>query len=94
MSTDTYQRLADAADAGLLKRDDFRELAEAYSFLNAVRFRHQQEALTQGKEPTNNLVPSELTQFERNHLRDAFRIISRHQAAALVRFAPGLGILG
>lgn len=93
-STDTYQRLSDAVEAKLLKHDDFRELAEAYSFLNSVRFKHQMDALSAGKEPTNNLVPSELTQFERNHLRDAFRIISRHQAQALVKFAPGLGILG
>lgn len=93
MSADTYQRLSDAVDAGLLKRDDFRELAEAYSFLNSVRFKHQLDALKSGQKLSNSLAPSELTQFERNHLRDAFRIIARHQAAANVRFAPGFGIL-
>ncbi|MGL4468833.1 MAG: putative nucleotidyltransferase substrate binding domain-containing protein, partial [Aeromonas hydrophila] len=30
--------------------------------------------------------PADLTQFERNHLKDAFRIIARTQEAAMQRF--------
>lgn len=93
LSSDTYRRLESAADAGLLKEDDLRELTEAYTFLNSVRFDHQLQAMNEGRKMTNNLEPSKLSQFERNHLRDAFRIIARHQQAATFRFAGGRGIL-
>ena len=89
LSSDTYRRLESAADAGLLNEDDLRELTEAYTFLNSVRFDHQLQAMNEGRKMTNNLEPSKLSQFERNHLRDAFRIIARHQQAATFRFAGG-----
>ena len=93
-ATDTITRLNDATKAGLLRQEDCRELSEAYEFLNTVRLRHQLDSIKKPQPLSNSIDPSELTQFERNHLRDAFRIISRHQAAALVRFAPSRGIFG
>ena len=93
-ATDTISRLNDATKADLLRQEDCRELTEAYDFLNTVRLRHQLDAIKKHQALSNSIVPSELTQFERNHLRDAFRIISRHQAAALIRFAPSRGIFG
>ena len=93
LSTDTYERLETAVKSDLLKEVDYKELAEAYTFLNHVRFNHQLRSLADGKELTNNINPEDLSQFERNHLRDAFRIIAKHQKAAQFRFAPGRGIL-
>lgn len=84
--TDTYSRLQAAANAGLLSEEDRRELSEALTFLNSVRLRHQLEALRADRPLTNNLAPAELSQFERNHLRDAFRIIARHQSGARLHF--------
>lgn len=84
--TDTYSRLQAATNAGLLSEEDRRELSEALTFLNSVRLRHQLEALRRGEPLTNNLAPAELSQFERNHLRDAFRIIARHQSGARLHF--------
>ena len=55
-----------------------------------MRFNHQYQALQQGHELSNMLPPSELSQFERSHLKDAFRIIARQQSAAQLRFAKGL----
>lgn len=91
--TDTYARLKAARAAGVLRDEDYRDLAEAYTFINSVRFTHQLNSIKSGAKLTNNLPPSELSQFERNHLRDAFRIISRQQQAANVKFASGRGIL-
>lgn len=82
MAVNTYQRLEDST----LDKDSARELSEAFTFLNDVRFAHQQKALQTGSELTNFLPPQELSQFERNHLKDAFRIISRQQSAASFRF--------
>lgn len=92
-SCDTYQRLKAAANAkGLLKKDDYRELSEAYTFLNGVRCNHQAKSLRDGTQMSNNIDPKKLSQFERNHLRDAFRIIARHQAGAKFHFASGMGL--
>ncbi|MGN1281125.1 MAG: putative nucleotidyltransferase substrate binding domain-containing protein [Succinivibrio sp.] len=92
-STDTYERMKAAMKKDLIKEDDYKELKEAYTFLNHVRFRHQLRSIEKGKALTNNLNPEELTQFERNHLRDAFRIIAKHQKGASFRFSAGRGVL-
>ncbi|MGL5726948.1 MAG: putative nucleotidyltransferase substrate binding domain-containing protein, partial [Plesiomonas sp.] len=47
---------------------------------------HQRQAMLQGRRPANSVSPADLTQFERNHLKDAFRIIARTQEAAMQRF--------
>ena len=88
-STDTYDRLFKAVEIGLIKEDDYQELREAYTFLNGVRFNHQLNSMKSGKPLSNNLNPELLTQFERNHLRDAFRIIEKHQKALKFRFGSG-----
>ena len=82
----TYDRL----ETALPDKDAARELTEAYTFLNDMRFNHQYQALQQGHELSNMLPPSELSPFERSHLKDAFRIIARQQSAAQLRFAKGL----
>ena len=87
-------RLESAVEHDLLKEKEFRELYEAYTFLNKVRFEHQLQSIQDNTPLSNHLEPSVLSQFERNHLRDAFRIIAKHQQAALFRFAGGIGILG
>ncbi len=92
-TTDTYDRLQAAVTAELLKEEDYKELSEAYTFLNGVRFNHQLRSMKAGEKLTNNIVPNDLSQFERNHLRDAFQIIAKHQKGALFRFSGGRGVL-
>ena len=92
-TTDTYERLKAAVKADLLKEEDYKELSEAYTFLNSVRFNHQLKSMKNGEKLSNNIVPNDLSQFERNHLRDAFQIIAKHQKGALFRFAGGRGVL-
>lgn len=87
--TDTISRLNDACEAGILSKEDLRELCEAYSFINKVRFSHQILALNKGEKLSNTIDPKSLSQFERNHLKDAFRIIAKHQEAASFRFKGG-----
>ncbi|MBQ9273601.1 MAG: CBS domain-containing protein [Succinivibrio sp.] len=91
-SADTYLRLESAVKNKLITEDDCRELSEAYTFLNGMRFKHQLLSLQSGGEPSNNIEPKDLTQFERNHLRDALRIVARHQNAAKLHFAGGRGL--
>ena len=84
-----WQEFMKAVEIGLIKEDDYQELREAYTFLNGVRFNHQLNSMKSGKPLSNNLNPELLTQFERNHLRDAFRIIEKHQKALKFRFGSG-----
>ena len=86
LTTDTEKRLEIAYQRGVISKTSKEELNQALIFLNNVRLRHQQYALQNKKTITNEIEPSSLTLFERNHLKDAFRIIARYQEAAQLRF--------
>lgn len=85
--TGTEERLDAAAAAGVISEESRKELTEAFHFICQVRFHHQRSAIGRGEVASNNIVPAWLTQFERNHLKDAFRIIARTQEAAMQRFS-------
>lgn len=85
-ATDTAKRLKEAGELKVISPGSVKELTDAFAFINKVRFRHQQEASARGEPVTNYITPENLSQFERNHLKDAFRIISRYQEAAQQRF--------
>ena len=89
-ATETSDRINDDVKSKKLSEDDGRELSEALCFLNILRFKHQITALEHKEDLTNNLVPDTLSQFERNHLKDAFRIIAKQQEAAKFRFCGGM----
>ncbi|MEQ4624424.1 MULTISPECIES: DUF294 nucleotidyltransferase-like domain-containing protein [Providencia] len=82
----TMTRFEVARDSGIISAASCQELTEAYLFINQVRFGCQRRALLAGDALTNLIVPQRLTQFERNHLKDAFRIIARTQEAAQQRY--------
>ncbi|HEH9425579.1 TPA: cyclic nucleotide-binding/CBS domain-containing protein [Aeromonas sobria] len=85
-ASETAARLADAVAGDIISEGSRKELLEAFEFLNQVRFRHQIQSMRQGAAPSNGIAPTSLSQFERNHLKDAFRIIARTQEAAGQRF--------
>ncbi|MGY3928584.1 DUF294 nucleotidyltransferase-like domain-containing protein [Aeromonas simiae] len=90
-ATDTASRLADAVREGVISEGSCRELLEAFYFINRVRLSQQGQAIRAGLRPSDGIPPASLSQFERNHLKDAFRIIARTQEAAALRFhARGL----
>ncbi|PVZ82442.1 cyclic nucleotide-binding protein [Serratia sp. S1B] len=86
---ETSKRLAFAAEHGVISHASQQELQAALNFINQVRFHHQGEQIKQGKSLNNQIAPGELTAFERNHLKDAFRIIARYQEAAKQRYHAG-----
>ncbi|MFC0309766.1 DUF294 nucleotidyltransferase-like domain-containing protein [Gallibacterium trehalosifermentans] len=91
LATNTVERLKIASKQGIISQESQQELYETFSFINQVRLCHQQQAVLQDKSLTNEIEPTSLTSFERNHLKDAFRIIARYQEAAQLRFnAKGL----
>lgn len=82
----TASRLAEAVEGGVISEGSRKELLEALHFINQVRLTHQSQATRMGLIPSNGIPPASLSQFERNHLKDAFRIIARTQEAAAQRF--------
>ncbi|CAM3659238.1 Hypoxic response protein 1 [Vibrio aerogenes CECT 7868] len=90
--TTLEKRIKAAIHARLLSEEGGREIMEAFDFINQVRFTHQYNASEHLEAMSNNIAPELLTQFEKNHLKDAFRIISRYQEFAESQF-KSFGIL-
>lgn len=77
----TRARLLAAEDAGVISASGARDLVEAYDLIAMLRLQNQAEAIRYGREPSNYLAPADLSDFERNHLRDAFIVVKTMQSA-------------
>ncbi|KUJ85794.1 histidine kinase [Ruegeria marisrubri] len=86
----TRARLKAAEAAGVLSPSGARDLLDAYDLIAETRLEHQVAQVRQGKEPDNYLAPSDLSDFERSHLRDAFVVVKTMQSAV----GHGKGMLG
>lgn len=84
--TATDERFKAAYENGVLSENAYKNIINAYQFILSFRFAHQLDALKNGKEPNNLIDPNTFGSFERQHLKDAFRIIADLQDAAKVRF--------
>jgi CBS domain-containing protein len=71
----THERLAAAAEAGSLSTEGAADLRDCFEFIRDVRFRHQGQQIKSGQKASNKLAPQNLSRFDREHLRDAFKII-------------------
>lgn len=89
-ATNTQERLRAASEAGSLDPDAARDLAAGFEFVREVRFRHQADQIAAGQPPSNKLDPASLSRFDREHLRDAFRLIRRQLDKLRSDFAGGL----
>ena len=86
----TRARLEAAEHAGVLSASGARDLLDAYDLIAETRLEHQAELVKAGKAPDNYLLPAELSDFERSHLRDAFVVVKTLQSA----IGHGRGMLG
>jgi len=82
----TLDRLGDAVRAGLLGRDEFATLSEAYRFVVALRLREQIRMASAGKPLTNLVSFADLSSIERSRLREAFGAIASWQERAAYHF--------
>ena len=86
----SVERLKKAADRGELSAEAVSDISDCFEFIRSVRFRHQSEQIKRGEPPTNNLSPTALSRFEREHLKDAFRIIRDHMDIVSRNYAGGI----
>jgi CBS domain-containing protein len=78
-SKNSFERLDDIHEAGILPKGKARDLSDALEFISMVRIRHQALDVENEIEPDNNIEPEHLSDFERRNLKDAFQILSNAQ---------------
>lgn len=78
-SKNSFERLDDIHEAGILPKGKARDLSDALEFISMVRIRHQALDVENQIEPDNNIEPENLSDFERRNLKDAFQILSNAQ---------------
>ncbi|MEM8819310.1 MAG: DUF294 nucleotidyltransferase-like domain-containing protein [Pseudomonadota bacterium] len=78
----TRARLEAARAAGALSATGGADLLDAYDLIATMRLENQARQIKLGKKPDNHLTPSDLSDFERSHLRDAFVVVRTLQSAA------------
>ena len=86
----TRARLEAAQAEGILSPSGGADLLDAYDLIATMRLEHQARQVRAGEKPDNFLDPSELSDFERSHLRDAFVVVKTMQSAV----SSGKGALG
>jgi CBS domain-containing protein len=83
----TEERFLYAQQQQWLSQESYKNIIGAYRFILRIRYLHQLGALKQGLEADNLIHPDRFGSFERNHLKDAFRIIGELQDFAKLRFS-------
>jgi CBS domain-containing protein len=85
-AVNTHRRLAAAADAGILSAEMAANLQDALELIAGLRMQHQARQIEQQQAADNFLDPSTLSSLERDHLKDAFRVIQTEQEVLARRF--------
>ncbi|WP_457626224.1 putative nucleotidyltransferase substrate binding domain-containing protein [Persephonella sp.] len=71
---------------GKIGEDLSDELIESFKFLQTLRLRTQLEKIKAGKKPDNYINPEKLTKFERDLLKDAFKVVKKFQEMLGIHF--------
>ncbi|WP_456392365.1 putative nucleotidyltransferase substrate binding domain-containing protein [Persephonella sp.] len=84
VETNTIDRIRKMREK--IGKDLSDELIESFKFLQTLRLKNQLEKLKEGKKPDNYINPKKLSKFERDLLKDAFRVVKRFQEMLGVHF--------
>lgn len=74
-------RIKAAGGTGAVSASGARDLLDAYDVIAGMRLEHQARQVAGGQAADNYLAPSELSDFDRSHLRDAFFVVRTMQSA-------------
>jgi CBS domain-containing protein len=80
-AVNTLERLEKSAGSSLLTNASAKSLIDAFEFLGALRLQHQARQINAHSELDNYLPPQEISKLEREHLKDAFKVIKTLQDA-------------
>jgi len=76
----TIMRLRLAAGTPSLSRTESANLIDAFELLGMLRAEHQAKQLANGQAADSYLLPKEISRLEREHLKDAFKVIKAMQS--------------
>ncbi len=85
----TRNRLAAAQKAGILDEGDAGDLRDALELMSYRRLHHQIAQVRTGARADNHIAPTDLTERQRRHLKDAFAIVRSAQQRLAARLTPG-----
>ena len=85
-AVNTHDRLLAVADHGAVSSHSAHDLRDALEFTAHTRLQHQARQIAAGKAPDNYVSPNELSDFEREHLRHAFRVVAKLQEVLAQRY--------
>ncbi|MCU0929902.1 MAG: DUF294 nucleotidyltransferase-like domain-containing protein [Burkholderiaceae bacterium] len=85
-AVNTHDRLLVAGESREISDDSARDLRDAFEFLGTLRIRHQSRQIAAGVEPDNYLRLEELSNFERDQLKDAFGVVQTLQNVLAQRY--------
>ena len=85
-AVNTIERITQAAGSAAITQSSANSLIDAYEFLGILRVKHQAQKLAQGLDAYNYLSPKELSKLEREHLKDAFKVIKTLQDSRQASF--------
>ena len=88
-SVNTVERLEKAAGSKTLSSGGSANLLDAFEFIGKLRMEHQANQISNGQSPDNFMQPSDLSKLEREHLKDAFKVIQTMQAVLEQRYQVG-----
>jgi CBS domain-containing protein len=83
-AVNTIERIKQVAGSSSLTKSSAANLIDAFEFLGLLRSSHQAKQLQAGIQPDNYLHPKEISRLEREHLKDAFKVIKTLQKARQV----------
>ncbi|HDR28847.1 putative nucleotidyltransferase substrate binding domain-containing protein, partial [Rhodovulum sp.] len=89
-AVNTRERLVAAREASVVSHSGAHDLIDAYDLICETRLAHQADQIRAGLPADNFMAPGQLSELERNHLRDAFMVIKTMQSAA----GQGRGVMG
>lgn len=78
-SVNTIERLQQAAGTKSLTKGSSANLIDAFEFLSSLKLSHQTKQLLARETVDNYLAPKEISRLEREHLKDAFKVIKTLQ---------------
>ncbi|MFD2167380.1 putative nucleotidyltransferase substrate binding domain-containing protein [Thalassotalea euphylliae] len=78
-AVNTIERLEKVAGSRSLTKSSAANLIDAFQFLTSLRLHHQARLVEKQKKANNYLAPKEISRLEREHLKDAFKVIKTLQ---------------
>lgn len=86
MAVNSFERLDDVIEAGLLPEGKGTDLSDALEYVSIVRIRHQAKQIESRETIDNNVHPMHLTSFDRRNLKEAFQVVSSAQSFLKYRY--------